>query len=108
VVGDDHRGHGKRFENNLGHVGKNISHIEMVDDLVAINQFIQKTYPMNKIIVYGHSFGSFLARILISKPKVKVTGAILSGTGFENKFNTKFALGLIGLIKLFRGDAHHS
>ncbi|WP_168380665.1 alpha/beta hydrolase [Mycoplasma todarodis] len=107
VVADDHRGHGETDSDMLGHVGVNITAQDVVNDLKEINDFYYKKYRL-PVVVYGHSWGSYLARALISQKGVKVEKAIISGTGWESQFATSFGLGFLKFLRLFKKDHQKS
>ncbi len=105
VVGNDHRGHGLTAQHNgeiLGHIGHKANHETIIKDLLEVNKFIKTTYPELPIILFGHSWGSFLARCLMGIETTEFQGAILSGTGWETSIKTNVALASLQTAKLFR------
>ncbi|NQZ29357.1 MAG: alpha/beta hydrolase [Mycoplasmatales bacterium] len=107
VVADDHRGHGETDGDMLGHVGVNITAQDMVNDLKEINAFYYKKFQL-PVVVYGHSWGSYLARALISQKGIKVDKAIISGSGWETQLNTSLGLGFLKLLRIFKKDHEKS
>ncbi|CAM9137146.1 alpha/beta hydrolase [Mycoplasma todarodis] len=107
VVADDHRGHGETDDDMLGHVGVNVTAQDIVNDLKEINAFYYKKYQL-PVVVYGHSWGSYLARTLISQKGVKVDKVIISGSGWETQFATSFGLGFLKMLRLFKKDHEKS
>lgn len=81
VCGNDHLGHGKTAsEGNLGYVydGDNVN---MVRDMNTLHNIMAKRFPGLPYIIFGHSMGSFLARIYTAAFGERLSGAIYCGTG---------------------------
>ncbi len=107
VVADDHRGHGETDHDMLGHVGVNVTAQDIINDLKEINTFYFKKYQL-PVVIYGHSWGSYLARTLISQKGVNVDKAIISGSGWESQISTSFGLGFLKFLRLFKKDHEKS
>ncbi len=104
VIGSDHRGHGQTAKNNdeiFGHVGQNNNHKTIITDLMEVNLYIRKNNKKIPIVLFGHSWGSYLARCLIAIKQADFQGAIISGTGWESPILTSFALMFLKIQKLF-------
>lgn len=89
VVIHDHRGHGKSMvEEKTGFFSKKDGWDKLVYDIKVINDYITELFPKLDIFFLGHSMGSFVLRDAIHslKDKIKVKGAIISGTGNPSKF----------------------
>ncbi len=82
VCGNDHLGHGKTVfsENELGYVFEG-DHVNMVRDMNTLHNIMSKRYPDIPYILFGHSMGSFLARIYSAAFGERLSGAIYCGTG---------------------------
>lgn len=82
VCGNDHLGHGKTVESeaDLGYVydGDNVN---MVRDMNTLHNIMSKRYPELPYIIFGHSMGSFLARIYTAAFGDRLAGAVYCGTG---------------------------
>ncbi|MBR3767486.1 MAG: alpha/beta fold hydrolase [Clostridia bacterium] len=82
VCGNDHLGHGKTSpsEAELGFVfdGDNVN---MVRDMNTLHNIMAKRYPEIPYILFGHSMGSFLARIYTAAFGDRLSGAVYCGTG---------------------------
>lgn len=79
VVVSDNRGHGESVNAQfpLGHMPG----VErMVEDQVNITDFIQEQYPDLPVYLYGHSFGSILARNYLQQHDHKIEKLLLTGT----------------------------
>lgn len=84
VYGNDHRGHGKTGDKQgqLGYLSDQNGFSKITEDLYEITQIIKAEYPQTPIFLFGHSMGSFSARIYAQKYSKEIDGLILSGTGF--------------------------
>lgn len=84
LCGNDHIGHGNsiRNENMLGFFGTENGYINMVRDLHRMKTILDKEFPGIPHFLMGHSMGSFLSRIYISKygETDRFSGFIVSGT----------------------------
>lgn len=82
VAGNDHIGHGNSVSeiNMLGYFGQERGYINMVRDLHRMKTIIEKRFPDIPHFLMGHSMGSFLARIYLSKYKDKWNAAVIMGT----------------------------
>lgn len=84
VYGHDHRGHGKTGERmgKLGYFAKEDGFLKTADDLIKMAEFAQQKHPDLPIFLFGHSMGSFLARMVIQSRSDLFAGIILCGTGY--------------------------
>ena len=80
--GNDHLGHGNSVSDDdlLGYFGSRRGYINMVRDLNRMRKIAQLKFPDLPIFLVGHSMGSFLGRIFLSKYPVHFNGAIFTGT----------------------------
>ena len=78
---NDHRGHGAsvRSADDLGYFYKN-GDTALVDDLHQLNAWFRAQYPVKKLILVGHSMGSFAARAFAAKYGDEIDVLILSGS----------------------------
>ena len=105
VYANDHRIHGKSTESKdlLGLYDGNNFFDDAVEDMRELSKIIKSEHPSEKIILFGHSMGSFLSRDYVTKYGDDIKLLILSGTASFIK-----GLGFIGLtsanvIKFFKG-----
>ncbi len=78
VFADDHRAHGKTDEQSLG-VAEGDAFEDTVRDMSLLTDLFAKKYDL-PVILYGHSYGSFLARRYIELYGDKLCGAIIGGS----------------------------
>lgn len=109
VCGNDHLGHGQTASNKeeLGFMAENNGYRYMVKDLRKVSDWIKEQYPGIPLVLYGHSMGSFLARLYASTYKDGVAAYVFSGTGGPNPA-TGVAMALINLISKFKGEHYRS
>lgn len=81
VYADDHRGHGKTAgcTEELGCIGED-GFNKIVEDEHSIKELIEKKHKNLPIIVFGHSFGSFLAQEYIIRYGSEINGAVMCGS----------------------------
>ncbi len=82
VCGNDHLGHGKtaEFESELGFVYEG-DNVNMVRDMNTLHNIMSKRFSGLPYIIFGHSMGSFLARIYSAAFGERLSGAVYCGTG---------------------------
>ena len=83
VVGHDHLGHGYTARNadELGYITDAKAPARcLVKDVYAVNSWIKSTFPTLPVILYGHSMGSFVARLALTEYKDAWDAAVISGT----------------------------
>ena len=85
VIAIDHRGHGKRIEDNLkGYFADKNGWNLVLDDLMNIVDETSKEFPHHKQILIGHSMGSWISLGVIQKG-VSLDGLVLSGSSMIPK-----------------------
>ena len=109
VCGNDHLGHGETAENadELGFMADKDGYLYMVKDLRSVTEWIKGLYPGLPLVLYGHSMGSFLARLYASTYSDGVDAYVFSGTGGPNPA-TSAGLKMINLLAKFKGERHRS
>ena len=82
VEAHDHRGHGRTASNDeaLGFFAEENGWQRVVDDLIARLGEMRARYPQQKLILFGHSMGSFVAQQVLYQAPDAVDAAILSGS----------------------------
>ena len=106
----DMRGHGKtaekQLENNTGMFGKladKDGFNRVVEDLHEIITLFKKDYEGKKIILFGHSFGSFISQGFIEKYGNEIDGCVLCGTAGPRPFLSAIGNFFANIVKIFRG-----
>jgi alpha-beta hydrolase superfamily lysophospholipase len=82
VEAHDHRGHGRTAPNDgaLGFFAEENGWQCVVDDLIARLADMRSRYPSEKLALFGHSMGSFVAQQVLYQAPLAVDAAILSGS----------------------------
>lgn len=82
LAGNDHLGHGSSIinESMLGYFGQERGYVDMVRDLHRMKTVLDERFPGIPHFLLGHSMGSFIARIYLSKYSDRWDGAMLMGT----------------------------
>ena len=83
VCGHDHIGHGKSVESldDLGFTAEEDGDLRMIDDMHILYSIMHKRYPTLPYYLFGHSMGSFCARVYATSFRNELSGLILCGTG---------------------------
>ena len=86
VIMHDHAGHGKSVlkEEDQGFFGVKDGYKKLVDDVYEVTKLAKKHFPGKKLILWGHSMGSFIARNYIARFKNTVDAAVICGTSGKN------------------------
>jgi alpha-beta hydrolase superfamily lysophospholipase len=87
----DHRGHGQSVGNGVrGHFADQGGWSRVVDDMAALLEHAHAAHPSAKVVLFGHSMGSFVARATYLKRPGLVDGMVLSATGFRQAWLAKW------------------
>lgn len=83
---NDHLGHGKSVadDSQLGFFGVNKGYIYLVDDMKKLTDIALSEIPDKPVIIFGHSMGSFLARLYSERYGKDINAAIYCGTAGAN------------------------
>jgi len=92
VVADDHRGHGKTDEKNLGYDKRSMFENTLRDEKL-ITDLYQKKFTGLPYFVLGHSYGSFLTQRYLADYGERVDGVILAGSNYQK--GAEVYLGLV-------------
>lgn len=109
LAGNDHPGHGESAASDadLGYFAEKDGVDLAVEGLKTMSELLLERYAGKPLILLGHSMGSFLCRIYLTKYSENLAGAIVMGTGGPGA-PTGAGIALANLISLFRGDRHRS
>ena len=82
VFGDDHRAHG-RTATDISKIGMPDGDPDLfastVADEIAITKYLRKKFKL-PVLIFGHSYGSFITQRIIQEPDLAAAGVCLSGT----------------------------
>ena len=83
VVGNDHLGHGLSAKSidDLGYFADKDGDVRLVDDMHILHNIMAKRYPELPYFLFGHSMGSFCARVYAADFGEELSGVIFCGTG---------------------------
>jgi alpha-beta hydrolase superfamily lysophospholipase len=84
VYGTDHRGHGRTRlrSGRTGDAGPDAWN-RMVEDEIAFTQRLRAAHPGAKLVLFGHSLGSFMAQDYIERRGDLLDALVLSGTSYR-------------------------
>lgn len=116
VCANDHIGHGKSAASDaeLGHMPLEVGEDVLVEDVHALRNTVQESmaqkYPDTTIpyVIFGHSMGSFVARVYLTRHAEGVVAAIICGTGQQPKAMAKAGGIVTRLIAKFKGETYRS
>lgn len=108
-AGNEHLGHGRSAASadDLGYFGEKDGYLRVLDDLREMNAILHKEYPDKPIILFGHSMGSFLARLYAVSYPETVSAIVIHGTGGKNPAAPAGKL-LVSLLRAIFGSKHRS
>lgn len=86
MIMHDHAGHGKSVKTDAdnGFFCVKDGYKKVVDDVYEVTKLAKEHFPGKKIILWGHSMGSFIARNYLVKYPNAVDAAIICGTSGAN------------------------
>lgn len=103
-VGYDNLGHGYTAkEGDLGFIASKDGWKHLVDDVKVFADSVKSDYPDLPYYLMGHSMGSFITRIAVSKYPDLADKYICCGTGDRNPF-ASIGLIICDIIKTFCGE----
>ncbi len=107
--GNDHLGHGQSApdKKELGYTAKRGGADAMVEDLHTMSNLVRERFPGVPLVLYGHSMGSFAARVYLGRYGEELAGALISGTAGPNN-PTGLGLRLVKMLGATRGWHHRS
>ncbi len=81
IYSNDHRGHGRTAPSRaaLGEFGPG-GFTALVDDMARLSRIVREENPGKRLILMGHSMGSFAAQIYVVDHSELIDGYILSGS----------------------------
>ncbi len=110
VCGNDHLGHGKTSDTQIGIDGfftQEDTKACVLLDLLKMNELAKRKFPNVPVIMLGHSMGSFFSRIYaVTYPKT-IDALIISGTSTSNPLGGIGKV-LASAISKLKGEDHRS
>lgn len=113
--GHDHRGHGRTAFNaeqkgtgEFALLSKSDGFNLVVSDLEEIIGKVKADFPGKKVILLGHSFGSFVAQAFIERAGKSIDGCVLSGTSGPRRSAVRGGLFVTSLMMLFHKKNYKS
>ncbi|MCK4257385.1 MAG: lysophospholipase [Halanaerobiales bacterium] len=109
VYANDHRGHGRTAGSveELGYIGQDGFNM-IVEDEYIITELIQEKHQGLPIIVFGHSFGSFIAQEYIINYGKEIVGVVLCGSAAKLGIEVHAGKMIAGLEKIIFGERKKS
>jgi len=109
VYADDHRGHGKTAGNveDLGYIGED-GFNQIVEDEHTIMKDIKEKYRSLPVIIFGHSFGSFIAQEFIIRYGEEVSATVLCGSAARKGLEVSLGQKISALEKYLFGERNQS
>lgn len=110
VCGDDHIGHGRSAEPGLrGHVPLAAGADALVEDERRLYELVSRRVPADvPRFLLGHSMGSFIARVYLSRHAEGLSGAAICGTGSVPVGLSRAGSAISRGIAALRGERHRS
>ena len=106
---NDHIGHGQSVssKSELGYFGEKDGYLNFVEDCKKLMDIAKSEFPSKPYIFFGHSMGSFVARLFTYKYADELNGAIFCGTSGPNPA-AGIAIHLATAIGKAKGTHHRS
>ncbi|HUO90005.1 MAG TPA: alpha/beta hydrolase [Rhizomicrobium sp.] len=96
IYANDHRGHGRTSPDSLGDFGPG-GFAALVDDMAVLSRRIRAEHPGKKLVLMGHSMGSFAAQIYVAEHSDLIDGFVLSGSAAFEKLQAPRPGGLASI-----------
>ncbi|HBF86201.1 MAG TPA: hypothetical protein DDW54_00820 [Clostridiales bacterium] len=85
VFGDDHRGHGETDPDRTGYTDGDMF-TDTLSDIAALSDIYRAKYPNLKLVLFGHSYGSFLTQAYMEKYGDRADAFIVGGSAYMKGF----------------------
>ena len=110
LYAEDHRGHGQTAKlakekglGDYGYLADKDGFFRVVDDIHEEVLEVKKRFPGKKVVLFGHSFGSFVSQCFIEKYGQDVDACVLCGTAGPRNAIVGVAKCLGTIVKCFSG-----
>ena len=109
VFGHNHMGHGSSVKDpeDLGHIPGKDGYLTLAKDARTLSRIAKERFNDTPLILFGHSMGSFVARLYAELWGDEIDGLILCGTSGANPMAAA-GLSVTKLTTALRGDRHRS
>ncbi|HBD69145.1 MAG TPA: alpha/beta hydrolase [Treponema sp.] len=108
LYAEDHRGHGETAKiakekgtGTFGYLAPKNGFFRVVEDIHEEVEEVKKRHPGKKVILFGHSFGSFVAQCFIETYGSSIDACVLCGSAGPRLSLMKSAKVIGGIIKTF-------
>ena len=115
LFAEDHRGHGetaalaeKEGTGKFGYLSDKDGFLRVAEDIHEEILMLKKEFPDKKIVLFGHSFGSFVSQCVIEKYGQILDGCVLCGTAGPRPMTIAFAKFVGLLVCAFGGKKKES
>ncbi len=108
-LGYDHLGHGRTAESpeDFGFFASRGGRELLVDDLEKARALLSHELPGVPIVLFGHSMGSFIARLYATKYKDALSAIIIHGTAGGNPLLLP-GRAIVSVLRAIYGERHRS
>lgn len=108
VFGHNHIGHkNSSNDDDLGFIASNDGYKILVNDTLMVGKTLFSEYKDKKRYLFGHSMGSFIARMAALKYQNDLSGFIICGTGGRNTA-AGMGIAVCRAIKALKGERYIS
>ena len=110
VVGNDHLGHGKTAMNkeSQGYFAKKDGVTILVKDIHRLKKIMEQENIGKPYFLLGHSMGSFLTRVYLTRYGSGIQGGIIVGTGYRSALELMAGKGAVFIMARLRGWNYRS
>ncbi len=111
VCAEDHVGHGKSVGSaeDLGHIPLDGGADILVEDVHALRQLVASRFSsVTPYVMFGHSMGSFIVRVYITRHGQGLSAAVLCGTGQQAPMLSWLGNKVARLIASSKGESYRS
>ncbi|MGW6698379.1 alpha/beta fold hydrolase [Nocardia sp. NPDC055049] len=103
VYAADHRGHGHSMAGTPGDLGDNGWNL-LVEDMAALTTILREIHPDRRVVLFGHSLGSFAVQQYLLDHDALVDAAVLCGTTAVDELFVEIAAADGDLLALFNRE----
>ncbi len=110
VCANDHVGHGKSAGSaaELGHLPLNGGKDVLVEDVHTLRETVCSRYPAAPYVIFGHSMGSFVTRVYLTRHGAGVAAAVVCGTGQQPRAQSSAGKALTSVLARLHGERYVS